>query len=377
MPFLGGRILGTGGLTSGGATPVATYTVTTTGAATHTIAALTVSASTIVDWGDGSSNAYTGAGARTHDYAGAGTWTVTVRSPLLVTALTLSDNKVTLNSALIKTMTNCTTFNANNCKAGRFDSADVSAWRPTDFRLTGMPAGYAGTFNSSDVSAWRPTTFYLYTMPAGYAGTFNSSDVSAWRPTTINISVMPSGYAGTFNSSDVSAWRPTLFSLDSMPAGYAGTFNSSDVSAWRPTNFYLISMPAGYAGTFNSSDVSAWRPTTFRLYSMPVATFTITITANGFAGYAGCNSFQMQGNSFSAAQVDALLWDLYQAAIAPRTATGGTINVSGNNAAPSGTYQACASPPVTAATPGKEIAHELINDTIGAFANHWTTVTTS
>ena len=68
---------------------------------------------------------------------------------------------------------------------------------------------------------------------------------------------------------------------------------------------------------------------------------------------------------------------LYQASIAPRTGVNGTINVAGSNAAPSGTFQACAGPPVTAATPGKEIAHELLNDTIGAFANHWATVTTS
>ena len=96
-----------------GASPVATYTVTTTGAATHTIASLTVSASTVVDWGDGSADTYTGAGARTHNYAGAGVWTVTVLAPLNVTALTLSDNKVTLSSAEIKTMTNMATFQAN------------------------------------------------------------------------------------------------------------------------------------------------------------------------------------------------------------------------------------------------------------------------
>jgi len=47
-------------------------TVTTTGAQTLTLQDLTVSASTTVDWGDGSSNDYTGSGTRTHNYAGAG-----------------------------------------------------------------------------------------------------------------------------------------------------------------------------------------------------------------------------------------------------------------------------------------------------------------
>jgi hypothetical protein len=276
----------------------ATWTVTTTGAQTHTIAAFTVSRSTVVDWGDGNTNTYTGSGARTHDYAGAGTWTVTIADPLAVTELTLSDNKVTLNSADIAPMANMVTFTATTVKNGRFDSADVSAW--------------------------RPTSFYLY----------------------------------------------------SMPSGYAGTFDSADVSAWRPTSFYLYSMPSGYAGTFDSADVSAWRPTLFSLRSMPIATYTITITANGFAAWStGLNNFQMQGNSLNQTQADAILWDLYQAAKVPRTATGGTINIADTNAAPSGTFQACASPPVSAATPGKEIAHELLNDTAAVGFNKWATVT--
>ena len=276
----------------------ATWTVTTTGAATHTITALTVSRQITVDWGDGSTSDYTGSGARTHNYAGAGTWTVTIADPLAVTALTLSDNKVTLNSADIAPMANMVTFNASVLKAGTFDSADVAAW--------------------------RPTTFYMY----------------------------------------------------SMPTGYAGTFDSADVAAWRPTAFYMYSMPTGYAGTFDSADVSAWRPTTFYMYSMPVGTYTIVITANGFAAWStGLSNFQMQGNSLTQAQVDAILWDLYQAAKVPRTATGGTINVGGTNAAPSGTFQAASACPVTSSTDGKEIAHELLNDTCAVGFHKWTTVT--
>jgi hypothetical protein len=136
-------------------------------------------------------------------------------------------------------------------------------------------------------------------------------------------------------------------------------------------------MPSGYAGTFDSADVSAWRPSAFLLFSMPVATFSITITAGGFSAWAGgLIGFRMQNNSFSTPQVDAILWDLYQAAITPRTATGGTIMLSGNNAAPLGTDQAATSCPVTSSTPGRELRHELLNNTCQnprAF-NKWTTV---
>jgi len=224
----------------------------------------------------------------------------------------------------------------------------VSAWRPTNFALHSMPAGYAGTFDSADVSAWRPTNFALHSMPAGYAGTFNSADVSAWRPTTFWLYSMPAGYAGTFDSADVSAWRPTNFALHSMPAGYAGTFDSADVSAWRPTNFYLYSMPAGYSVTADG----------------------------GWANWITTTTFQVQSNGLLTATVDAILWELYQATLA-RTATGGTINVGGTNQAPSGVFQAASACPVSAATSGKEIAHELLSDGCDAIAagKTWATVT--
>ena len=168
---------------------VAKFYCTTTGAATLTIAALTVSAAVVVDWGDGSTNSYTGSGERTHAYSGAGTFTVKISNPLNVIALTLSDNKVTLNSADIKNMLNITDAMFYTLKAGTFDSADIVDWRPATFYLYSMPAGYAGTFDSADISAWRPTYFRLYSMPAGYAITITPSGFSGWITTTImNIS---------------------------------------------------------------------------------------------------------------------------------------------------------------------------------------------
>ena len=277
----------------------ATFLCTTTGASqTLTISSFGVSAETTIDWGDGSSNAYTGTAQRTHVYTSAGTYTVSVLSPELVTTFDVRDSKVTLNSADIYRMINVTTFIAQTLKAGTFDSADVVDWRPSTFSLNSMPSGYAGTFNSADVVDWRPSTFLLFSMPSGYAGTFNSADVVDWRPAT----------------------------------------------------FHLYSMPSGYA---------------------------FVIAANDFAGWTTTSNFQMQSNALTQAQVNAVLWGLYQAAIVPRTATGGTIDVSGSNAAPSGTFQAPASCPVTSGTPGNEVRHALLNDGCAVGFNKWTTVTTS
>ena len=294
---------------------------TTTGAATLTIESMTVAVGKTVTvyWGDGNSNAYAaGTAARTHNYAGAGVYEITMDSALDITRLYLSDNKITLNSADIKFARNITQFKATALKAGRFDSVDVSAWRPTEFRLFSMPAGYAGTFDSADVSAWTPTTLQINTMPAGYAGTFDSADVSAWTPTTLQINTMP----------------------------------------------------AGYAGTFDSADVSAWTPTTFLLQSMPVATYTIIITAGSLSGWTTTVTLQFHSNLLSQAQVDQILSDMWTA-FATRTVAAGSLNVGGTNSAPSGLLQA-ANPPTT----GKEFAYELVNDSQNINpTKKWTTVT--
>ena len=118
----------------------ATIGVTTTGAETLTIAALTVATgqTAVVQWGDGLSDTYTGAGARTHNYAAEGVYSVILTPASAITVLTLSDDKMTVNSVSLRAMVNMVTFQANSVKGG--------------------------TFNSSDVSAWRPTTFYLYSI---------------------------------------------------------------------------------------------------------------------------------------------------------------------------------------------------------------------
>lgn len=89
----------------------ASFTATTTGAQTLTINALTVSAATTVDWGDGSSDVYTGSGARTHNYAGAGTWTVRILEPLNVTTFRMNATPIaTMQGSEIQKFANLTSL---------------------------------------------------------------------------------------------------------------------------------------------------------------------------------------------------------------------------------------------------------------------------
>jgi len=183
---------------------------------------------------------------------------------------------------------------------------------------------------------------------------------------------MPAG-TYTIDSQHMSAWTPANWWLYNMPAG-TYTIDSAHMSTWTPTYWYLFSMPAG-TYTIDSQHMSAWTPTTFYLYSNHAASLTFTITAAHFAGWTTTTMFFANDNSLLQADVNALLYGMYLASVVPRTVASGTINVGGTNAAPSGVFQAAAACPVDAATPGKEVAHELLNDGCGVGFNTWATVT--
>jgi hypothetical protein len=385
-------------------TETAIYTVTTTAPdQTHTINSFGVAAATKIDWGDGSSNTYTGTAQRNHTYSEAGEYTVTIYMPGRVRTFDLRDSKATIHSLQLATMNKLTVFVAIGVN-GTFDSSNVSGWTGmTQFRLYDMAAGFGGVFNSTDVSGWTSLTqFHIHTTPAGFSGTFNSSDLTGWTGMTQFHFYNNPGMAGTFNSSNLTGWTSiTLFYFFILPemtgtinsanltgwtaindfrmvqsSGISGTFDSDDLTSWNPSIFIIHTMP-GLSGTFDTADASAWNPTAFSLYNMSDSSLSITVAAADFTGWLAANAIRLDGNNFSQAQVNAILWGLYQASVTPRTATGGTINVAGSNAAPSGTFQAAASCPVTSSTPGKEVAHELLNDGCGESFNTWATVTTT
>ena len=250
---------------------VAKYYVTVTAGQTHTIQSLGVSEATVVDWGDGLSNEYTGTAMRTHIYASAGTYEVKIYTPENVTAFDLRDANVSvLNSSDLKMMVNVSTLLLYN------------------LRKTII------TIDSTDFSLMRPNAVYIYDLPLA---------------------------AGKIDTKDFAEWNPTLINLYKIP------------------NIILTIMPAS---------IKNWGKATTIIFR------TQTLTQP---------------------QVDLILWEAYQI---QRTVTGGSINMNlVGYAAPSGTFQPCQSPPVSATTPGKEIAYELLYDSLGVGFNKWTTVTTN
>jgi len=249
------------------AIPAVTFTCTTTGAQTLTLNRLTAAAgkTVTVSWGDGSSNTYgTETTSRTHAYAGAGVWTVTVTDARDIVGIDLRDTKISA-----------------------FDTADLANSAITYFLVSAISAS---TIDTSDMAGWTPAYWLCYSMPAG--GTY------------------------TIDTSDMASWTPAYWSCNSMPAG------------------------------------------------------SVTIGAGSFNGWKSATSILINDNGLLQAAVDAALSSLWTM-FASRTATGGTINIGGTNAAPSGTFQADATP-----EDGKEFAYELLNDTGNVNpTKKWATVT--
>ena len=67
-------------------------------------------------------------------------------------------------------------------------SSDMSAWRPTDWRLLAMPAGGTYAIASSDMSAWTGVTnLNYYNMPSAITVTANTLSTQV-AMTTLNLS---------------------------------------------------------------------------------------------------------------------------------------------------------------------------------------------
>ena len=224
----------------------------------------------------------------------------------------------------------------------------------------------AGTYNVRLADARRVTQLYLDSAKLG------GLDTAQLAQSAITYFWVSAITDSTIDSQHMSGWSPDRWYLYSMPAGDY-TIDSQHMSGWSPDYWYLYDMPAG-TYTIDSQHMSGWSPSFWWLYNMPTGDTGWTISAADFAGFTSCTSFQCYDNGLSTTQVDALLWGMYQASVAPRTASSGTINVGGTNDAPSGTYQAAAACPVDATTDGKEVAHELLNDGCGEGFNVWATV---
>jgi len=343
-------------------------TATTTGASeTVSIARLTTYYDTTIDWGDGTApetlvaNVTT---ARTHVYAVAGTYPITVNHAHLITQLQIDNAKLgglDTSELQYSVLTYFWVTLATNCK---IDSADMVDWRPTTWYLFSMPAG-TYSISSANMVDWRPTYWHLHTMPAG-TYSISSANMVDWRPTTWYLFSMPAG-TYSISSANMVDWRPTTWRLYSMPAG-TYSISSANMVDWRPTYWHLFSMPAG-TYSISSANMVDWRPTTWRLSSMPAAGSSYTFAASCMRAWTALTTLTMNDLGLDATTIDLVLADLYAGRMG-YTAAAPTANLGGTNADPTGVYQAKVPP-----TTGMETKYELINDSAAQGFKKWAITT--
>jgi len=308
-----------------------TLVATTVGAAVVTIGRITPTGGPLtIFWGDGTSTVVADGSIilQAHNYAGAGTWYITITPASRITQVALTDAQLSgLKSAQLKdsAMTYFVCYTMGNAEANVINSSDMVNWTAlTRWQMFSMP----GTHNidTADMVTWTALTYWgLYLMPAG-TYSIDSADMVGWTALEYWI-------------------------LYFMPAG-TYSINTADMVGWTLLEqWWLQNMPTG-TYTFAAACMANWIK-------------AILIYAH---------SLLDGGVDLTQADVDAILLDAHNG-LAARSAIAGTIRVAGTNAAPSGIFQAAAACPVDGATPGKEIAHELLNDGCATGGNVWATVT--
>jgi hypothetical protein len=173
-----------------------------------------------------------------------------------------------------------------------------------------------------------------------------------------------------FDSSDFAGSTPSTSLLLYFSQAGTYTFDSSDFAGSTPsTNLRLRFLQAG-TYTFDSADFAGSTPSTYLWMEFDDTTLTTTTTqAFWGSGVVRAVASPTVKLGLTQAQVDDVLLGIYDD-FANRTASNGTLDVSGNNASPSGTLQAQCPP-----TTGKEAAHELVNDSCAVSGNHYAAVT--
>ena len=317
--------------------------------------------STVVSIGDG--------GFQTHVYTTADTYSITIIDSDNIVEFGIGTTKISgFNSSELSAAA-LTYFHVDQTSSVTVNSSHMTGWSPTNWQLSSSSGTF--TIDSSHMTGWNPDYFYLANNGAG-TYTIDTAHMTSWTPLQFDIHNMPSGIYN-IDSEDMASWNPDSLIIYSVISTGTIAIDTADMISWTPNIWRIYLMTTG-TYVINSSHMSGWDPVSLVMYSLPVASTTWTISANDFAGFGKVTNIYIHNNGLTQAQVDAVLYGMYQASIIPRTATGGAMYVGGTNEAPSGTFQTASSCPVTSSTPGLEVAHELLNDGCAVGFNKWGTV---
>ena len=299
--------------------------ITTAPGQTFTLQAVGVNAlqTCVVDWGDGGATEnWTGDALRSHVYAAASTYTVTVTNAVEIWKIDMRDSKTSWTVSDAAPMpANLTYLHLQTLAGLTWDVGSVAG--------ANMPTGLTFLYLRILTGLiWDVGSIAGANMPASL--TDLRLDILAglaWDVGSVAGANMPTGLTYLY-----------LYDL----AGLTWDVGSA-IGANMPVNLTSLTLLDCGAITIDATDVFPKSLTTFQFE-----------------------------NHLTQAQVDAVLAALYLA-FPTRTGTNGTVDLAGGgNAAPSGTAPGTAQcPPAT----GWNTAYELVHDSCNVSPKHWASVT--
>ena len=351
-------------------------TIVTTGAQTLTLNSLGVVAgeTVTVEWGDGTSDTYSGASSRTHAYSEAGTWVMEIKNPKAIERLDLRDAKIAFDSICLRA---CGSNLSELLLI--FTSAGTYRFHSEDAKHLTCSLSFFVFFNQAGSYAIDSVHFKDYGCSTSFYALFSQ----AGNYTIDSVHFKDYGCSTYFYARFQQAGNYTIDSVHFKDYGCGTYFYAQFTQAGNYTidsaHFKDYGCSSFFYAYFNQAgnytiDMSHFSTMELSLYiRINVNNPSLTVARTDMAGWTNTNNIYLENNSLSAAQVDEILLGLYDM-LPSRTATGGTVELTGNDS-PNGVLQA--NPNCSLDPTGKEAAHELVNDGCGratAEANRWANV---
>ena len=319
---------------------------------TYTLQAVGVNAlqTCVVDWGDGGATEnWTGDASRSHVYAAASTYTVTVTNAAEIWKIDLRDAKTSW------TVSNSAPMPANITSMSLSTIAGFT-WNVGSVAGANMPANITSMSLSTLAGlTWSVGSVAGASMPANIT--------SMYLQTLAGLTWSVGSVAGANMPANI-----TYLTLNNL-AGLTWSVGSV-AGANMPANITYLELITLAGLTWNVGSVAGANMPANCTSMTLLSCGTVTIEATDILP-APMTTFRFE-NSLSQPQVDAVLAALYLA-FPTRTGTNGTIDLAGGgNAAPTGASPGGAECPPTT---GWNTAYELVSDSCGVSAKHWASVT--
>jgi surface protein len=230
----------------------------------------------VIDWGDGSSDAYTTTGTKSHTYASGGVYAVrlsgtltgfggVVSRPELVSCLSFGEVGLTSLSNAFRTCANLTEVPTSlpsqssvTNMASMFQNAsafnqNIGGWDVSSVTtMVGMFNG-ASAFNQ-DIGGWDTSSATTMFRMFINASAFNQ-DIGGWDVSSVTTMAQMFTNASAFNQ-DIGGWDTSSVTDMSQMFFGASAFNQ-DIGGWDTSSVTDMSNMLRSASSFNQ-DIGAW-----------------------------------------------------------------------------------------------------------------------